>query len=479
LDELVAYAKLFSQNIDHTFTPETIRLTAMTGSAATEIGGKTTASVFKYMRETQTATTKEIQAFSDTRMNIIDEISFAEYDVLQKISFNLKAFTECQNYQFGSQAICFLGDFCQLECISGKTLYKKPYGIYWEAALTCMVELKGIHRFKNCPDMQRIMTKIREEGLDSEDRKILNSRIIDGITVHMPDPVSTRFATYFNRKRCRINAFVFKQHLQQYNSQCTKENICETALVIKAVAQWANDKTPLTFDQQKFLFEKRSEADIEDWQHHKCDPLLCLFDGCNLMGNENEDVENGIANGTTCIFKKAKLKPGAQLHPIQMHKYWVNSVSVNDVEYLELQWQDSSRFVGTFRIFPKEKKYRVLFPFSLNGQPVSQHNTPIYLTQFPVVINHATTGHKLQGKSMDALVIAEWSHVKNWAYVAISRVRTLDGLFFIEPIPEDIIFKPAEEYIAMMKRLQNNILATEEDVEELKSTLNSNGLFLL
>jgi hypothetical protein len=480
LDELIAYAKLFSQKIGHTFTPETIRLTAMTGSAATEIGGKTTASVYKYMRNTKSAIQEEIKAFSDTRLNIIDEISFADYEkTLTNISTNLKNFTQCPEYQYGSQAICFLGDFCQLACIGGTALYKFLHGIYWESALTCMVELKGIHRFKKCPVMQQIMTTIRENGLDSEDRKILNSRIIDGINVHMPDPNHTRFATFFNKRRCHINALVFKQYLKKYHNKCTKENICNSALVIKAMAKWALDMKPLTFHQQKFLFEKRCEADIEDTFHNKCDPLLCLFDGCNLMGNENDDVEHGIANGTTCLFRKAKLKPDKHLHPIRMYDYWVNSVSIEDVEYLELQWQDSSRFVGTFRIFPKKKKYRVLFPFSLNGQPVSEHKTPIYLTQFPVIINHATTGHKLQGKSMDALVIAEWSEVENWAYVCLSRVRTLDGLYFITEIPETISFKPDAEYLAMMQRLRNTILATEKDVQEMKSTLNISGLYLL
>jgi hypothetical protein len=33
--------------------------------------------------------------------------------------------------------------------------------------------------------------------------------------------------------------------------------------------------------------------------------------------------------------------------------------------------------------------------------------TTIKFTQFPVIGNYATTGHKLQGKSVDELVIAE------------------------------------------------------------------------
>jgi hypothetical protein len=91
------------------------------------------------------------------------------------------------------------------------------------------------------------------------------------------------------------------------------------------------------------------------------------------------------------------------------------------------------------------------------------------VTHFPLVINHATTGHKLQGKSMDELVIAEWSSVQNWAYVVLSRVRTIEGLFLMSKIPPDIDFSPPEEYTEMMNRLRSTILATPSDMEEYRS----------
>jgi hypothetical protein len=73
LESLVSYAKQFSQNIRHDFTDRTILLTAITGAAATEIGGRTSASVFKYMRRTNHASFKDIEFFQDTRLSVIDE----------------------------------------------------------------------------------------------------------------------------------------------------------------------------------------------------------------------------------------------------------------------------------------------------------------------------------------------------------------------------------------------------------------------
>ena len=90
---------------------------------------------------------------------------------------------------------------------------------------------------------------------------------------------------------------------------------------------------------------------------------------------------------------------------------------------------------------------------------------------FPLVLNHATTGHKLQGKSMDLLVISEWSKVKNWAYVVLSRVRTLAGIYLTEPIPDDVDFSPAPEYLQMMDRLRETILRSPEDIQYLVGEL--------
>ena len=51
------------------------------------------------MRRKDHATQADIAEHADTQMNIIDEISFADYDlVLGKVSANLQAFTECREF---------------------------------------------------------------------------------------------------------------------------------------------------------------------------------------------------------------------------------------------------------------------------------------------------------------------------------------------------------------------------------------------
>ena len=48
--------------------------------------------------------------------------------------------------------------------------------------------------------------------------------------------------------------------------------------------------------------------------------------------------------------------------------------------------------------------------------------------------NNATTGHKLQGCTIEDLYIPSWSNQTSWSYVAISRVTTLEGLFLGRPL---------------------------------------------
>ena len=77
--------------------------------------------------------------------------------------------------------------------------------------------------------------------------------------------------------------------------------------------------------------------------------------------------------------------------------------------------------------------------------------------------NFATTGNKLQGKTMAKLVIAEWRDTENWAYVVLSRVKTLAGIFLLNALPDHYSSTPAPEYISMIKRLRSTISASELD----------------
>jgi len=457
----------FSRNIGHTFTKTTIRVTALTGAAATEIGGQTACSEYGLAKKGDHVDETDIQEHQDTRLNIVDEVSFGGYnDLLVPLNDKLGKYTNRPDLRYGNCPIVFLGDFCQLPTY-GEVIYEKENSVLWEQAINCMVELKGTHRFNQCPHMRRIIPGFREYGLTDEDRATLNTRVIDGVHVKLPDISTTKFASWTNATRSGFNAAVFRTYLEKHHGHCTKENIPKTAIVIKANAMWAKSKTPLSFNQRKILFENCPDGKCKASDNKYFDPLLCLFFNAQMTKNDNIDVGSGIANGTMAFFKKIYLLPQYQLIPIQLHGFWVYSIDIGQVESLELEWYDS-KFKGRFRIRPCNRTCQVDFPVRVLDV-VQSIKVSIKLEVFPVLLNHATTGHKLQGKSMDELVVVEWSKQNSakWAYVVISRVRTLDGLYFLEPIPDDIDFTPDAKYIEMMQRLRTTILATPDQVSDL------------
>lgn len=466
LEELVAYARQFSRHIGYTFHSGSIMLTAYTGCAATEIGGVTTTSAFHLASKNNFATNPNLEEYKDLRMVIVDEVSFIDHNRdLKKLSSNLQAFTQCREYKYGKHPIVFLGDFRQLFPVGGKSILEYPHSLYWTQAVNCMVELKGTHRFRNCPIMKEIMPALHQKGLSEEHRKLLNSRVIDGKSVKFPKPDTTRVATFFNRPRSAYNRSVFRDYLRRNHSSCTPDNIPKTALVIKSKLEWGASKKALSPTFRKVLFEHCTDAQIRNGRGEKCDPFLTLIQGCPIMGTRNEDVGNGIANGTCAVFRRAVFKPGKSAAPIQVHGKWVYGIDIDDVDHLVLEWTDS-KFEGTFRLCPTTSLFTAQFPLWDENGKVKRVHQSLNVTHFSLVINYATTGHKLQGKSLDLLVIAEWSKQENWAYVVLSRVRTLAGLYLKYPIPRDIDFEPSENYKHMMSTLRLK-LASPTDTSHL------------
>ena len=60
------------------------------------------------------------------------------------------------------------------------------------------------------------------------------------------------------------------------------------------------------------------------------------------------------------------------------------------------------------------------------------------VTQLPLLINNATTGHKLQGTGVNSLFVDGWSYVTNWVYMMLSCVRTHAGLFCRQQLSYDL-----------------------------------------
>ena len=153
---------------------------------------------------------------------------------------------------------------------------------------------------------------------------------------------------------------------------------------------------------------------------------------------------------------------------MKVHGWWVNTVAIDDIDHIVLRFDKmhSPSFEGIFKLYPRSKTTKVQYPCSTYPSNKKREELAIDLVHFAAVINYATTVHKLQGKSVDNLVVVDWCRMRNWAYVVLSRVRTLSGIFLSSALPDDISFQPDEEYLNMMTRLRQSILADEDDNQE-------------
>jgi hypothetical protein len=62
-------------------------------------------------------------------------------------------------------------------------------------------------------------------------------------------------------------------------------------------------------------------------------------------------------------------------------------------------------------------------------------------TQLPIICNNATTGHKLQGTSIESLFVHTSTTVRNWMYVVLSRVKSIKGLYLRQQLDKKDLAK--------------------------------------
>ena len=93
-------------------------------------------------------------------------------------------------------------------------------------------------------------------------------------------------------------------------------------------------------------------------------------------------------------------------------------------------------------------------PKSIGGNVQATVNFTVGLCQLPMLVNIATTGHKLQGQTKAKLVISVWSQRKNWNYVALSRVQTREGLYLVQELPWNADFSMSHSLREMADRLK-------------------------
>jgi len=171
------------------------------------------------------------------------------------------------------------------------------------------------------------------------------------------------------------------------------------------------------------------------------DPVLKLYKNCPVMFTDNLDVENCKANGTRATVQEIQHNTASDIFELEVDGQKTRAIFASKISSMRLSLTDHND--RTCTIEPKKHRFRTEKPEKPGKQvPVKKqqerkkykNKLPMMAVQLPVIRNSATTGHKLQGASLNQLVVSSFCYQNNWPYVVMSRVRTRKGLFLREPL---------------------------------------------
>jgi len=298
----------------------------------------------------------------------------------------------------------------------------------------------------------------------------------------------TCYACPFNKQRNATSAGIFQDHLcgGEFPPIDSNELPPDHTIIIEADihSRTSDDnkgKTRVSREMRDRIVSTCGDSHCVTGQNKKVDPCLRMYRGAHAMCNDNSKLKtDNIGNGTLCRVKSIKLKKDA---PLLHWKNW-DGVKVYTVNARYVEWAEFERFPDNEKIVLLKSSILALEEELLREQDdkkaaeledmqnqlmtkkqaqcfkLSPTKSTAFvnvslddavkertllkgvgMTQLPINMNDATTGHKLQGMSKDKLIVASWSFMPNWIYVVLSRVRTLDGLFLLKPLPIDCLDK--------------------------------------
>ena len=317
------------------------------------------------------------------------------------------------------------------------------------------------------------------------------------------------YACPTNKERNAIQAAIFQKHIQATHPNVTCDEMPpEHTLIIEGnITSSISHTTRQRIDRhlRHRIITSCGDANVMMGSKH-IDPALCIYIGAYLICIDNKHLTAKVprGNGTLCRVLGVKLKDNAQSYKWKNYygkKVW--TVNAADVEWVECEHVNKSNVMTQLESQIKELKNELDLPpknhksdskaikskiDELNKKLAKEINGRVFklepeqftpevtvkhyhasskkivfrckMMQIPANSNDATTGHKLQGMSKDAMIVSSWptgslaAMFKNWEYVVLSRVRTLSGLYLVKPIDMDKSFQPSPQLASYMDKIR-------------------------
>ena len=317
------------------------------------------------------------------------------------------------------------------------------------------------------------------------------------------------YACPTNKERNAIQAAIFQKHIQATHPNVTCDEMPpEHTLIIEGnITSSISHTTRQRIDRhlRHRIITSCGDANVMMGSKH-IDPALCIYIGAYLICIDNKHLTAKVprGNGTLCRVLGVKLKDNAQSYKWKNYygkKVW--TVNAADVEWVECEHVNKSNVMTQLESQIKELKNELDLPpknhksdskaikskiDELNKKLAKEMNGRVFklepeqftpevtvkhyhasskkivfrckMMQIPANSNDATTGHKLQGMSKDAIIVSSWptgslaAMFKNWEYVVLSRVHTLSGLYLVKLIDMDKSFQPSPQLASYMDKIR-------------------------
>jgi ATP-dependent DNA helicase PIF1 len=333
----------------------------------------------------------------------IDEVSMMSCKMLTILE-KIARLSRKNSLFFGGIQVIFLGDMYQLAPVpdseeelnsdSAKFCFESPV---WSSIFPIdnHIELRTIFR-QTDTIFKEILSEIRVGKLSVKNANILREYVgkTPNDLIIPPKILSTRSKV-------------------EYVNNSQYENIKETEHVFKCKVHtnfniYADSGKPISIEYMSLfshLTPQQKEMEIKAIKNNITAPdELKLKKGCPVMCLVNINLEIGICNGSLGIVDGFLSGVG---HPIVKFRNGVRLA-------IELHsWQNPD------------------YPM-------------ICIQQYPICLSFANTIHKLQGATLDMAIMDLGGSIftEGQIYVALSRVRTLDGLYLIAFRPDKIRVHP-------------------------------------
>ncbi|XP_062599362.1 uncharacterized protein LOC134260845 [Saccostrea cucullata] len=376
-----------------------VLLAAFTGTAAFNIGGNTIHHLFslpKYMPlpyeplKEQTLNEMRVQ-LCDLQILVIDEISMVYKKLLYYVHERLVQIKKCKE-PFGGVTVIAVGDFYQLPPVKQRKderLYKDNalYPVDYWVDFFKVVELTEIMRQREdipfATTLNLLRTRVIKQALEEETASILNDCLREG-----PEDVLHVYAT--------------NEEVNAYNLKMLRRT-CDDLVEIDA-QDFTKDRAT-----GKLILKSKPVTRARTDNLSNC---LLMGIGARVMLTRNCNVDDGLVNGVM----------GRISHFVQGQKYGSNTIVAVAVIF------DNAN-VGK-KTGKRTKSGNIVLIERVQEEILEQKAKNVVRHQFPLRLSWACTSHKVQGMTVEKVVVnLDRTFSPGQGYVALSRVTSKEGLF--------------------------------------------------